>query len=255
MLKFICSSFVGILITVAVAAQDKAVWLKEAENLLRQLNETAALDKYKQVLAVDAVNTVALVKAAELTANVGARLTDKKQSKEKKIWFETAYAYAQRAYKTDTASADANYVMAMASGKMTEVEDENKKVVAFVRDIKLYADKALAINPNHAKANFTLGKWHMEMTNLSFVKKMAVKAFYGGLPEGKMDEAIKYMEKCRSLDPYFMLNYLELAKAYEQENRPTQAIEVLQKMVKLPLRTADDASLKAEGKKKLDGLL
>jgi len=236
-------------------AQDKNVLLKEAENQLRQLNETAALDKYKQVLLIDAVNLTALVKSAELTANAGARLTEKKQAKEKKLWFETAYAYALRAYKADSTAADANYVMAMASGKMTEIEDENKKVVAYVRDIKLYADKALAINPNHAKANFTLGKWHVEMTNLSFVKKMAVKAFYGGLPEGKIEDAIKYMEKCRSLDPYFMLNYLELAKVYEQDNKPKQAIEVLNKMMKLPLRTADDANLKAEGKKRLDALL
>jgi tetratricopeptide (TPR) repeat protein len=254
-MKLIVSLLTIVLFSTTALAQDKVLLLKEAENLLRQMKETEALDKYKQVLLIDANNITALVKSAELTANTGARLTEKKQAKEKRIWFETAYAFAQRAYKADTLSADANYAMAMASGKMTEVEDENKKVVGFVRDIKLYVDKALSINPNHAKANYTLGKWHVEMTNLSFVKKMAVKAFYGGLPEGKIDDAIKYMEKCRSLDPYFMLNYLDLAKVYEQENRPTLAIEVLQKMMKLPLRTVDDINLKAEGKKRLDNLL
>jgi FimV-like protein len=92
------------------------------------------------------------------------------------------------------------------------------------------------------------------MVNLSGFKKAAVKLFYGGLPDGKIESAIAYFEKCRNLDPYFMLNYLDLAKAYVQDNKPPKAIEVLQKLVKLPIRTADDAAYKEEGKKMLTEL-
>jgi hypothetical protein len=49
-----------------------------------------------------------------------------------------------------------------------------------------------------------------------------------------------------------VLNYLDLAKAYKYKSRPSQSIEVLNKLVRLPTRTADDADLKAEGKKLLD---
>jgi FimV-like protein len=51
-----------------------------------------------------------------------------------------------------------------------------------------------------------------------------------------------------------MLNYLDLAKAYIQDDKPPKAIEVLKQLVKLPLRTADDAALKEEGKKLLSDL-
>jgi hypothetical protein len=57
------------------------------------------------------------------------------------------------------------------------------------------------------------------------------------------------------LDQYFVANYLNLAKAYKHDNKPAKAIEVLQKLVKLPNRTAADASLKAEGKKMLDEMI
>jgi tetratricopeptide (TPR) repeat protein len=164
------------------------------------------------------------------------------------LYFQSALAFAQRALAVNANSDDANYVMAMASGKLTDVESENKKVVAYVKDVKMYADKALALNPNHAKANYTLGKWHLEMVNLSGFKKAAVKLFYGGLPDGKIELAITYFEKCKTLDQYFMLNYLDLAKAYIQDDKPPKAIEVLKQLVKLPLRTADDAALKEEGK-------
>jgi tetratricopeptide (TPR) repeat protein len=137
---------------------------------------------------------------------------------------------------------------------MTDIETENKKIVALVKDVKTYTEAAIALQPNHAKAYYSLGKWHYEMVNLSGVKKVAVKLFYGGLPNGDLDSAITYFEKCKSLDPYFVLNYLDLAKAYRDNHRPTQAIEVLNKLVKLPVRTADDPALKAEGAKLLESI-
>ena len=99
-----------------------------------------------------------------------------------------------------------------------------------------------------------MGKWHLEMVNLSGFKKAAVKLFYGGLPDGKIELAITYFEKCKTLDQYFMLNYLDLAKAYIQDDKPPKAIEILKQLVKLPLRTADDTALKEEGKKLLSDL-
>ncbi|MEI8074859.1 MAG: tetratricopeptide repeat protein [Bacteroidota bacterium] len=92
------------------------------------------------------------------------------------------------------------------------------------------------------------------MVNLSGIKKMAVKLFYGGLPNGDLDSAISYFEKCRVLDPYFAINYLDLAKAYRDNHRPSQAIEILNKLVKLPTRTGDDAAIKAEGAKMLNDI-
>ena len=230
-------------------AQDANVLVKEGENLERQLKEEQALEKYKQALAVQPDNLQALIRSAELSCGIGARQTDKKA---KTSFYENALQYADKAISINENSADANYVRAVVAGKFTEIETENKKVVANVRDIRIYADKALAINPNHARANYVLGKWHWEMVNLAWVKRAAVKVFFGGLPDATMNDAFMYMEKCKKLDPYFMLNFLELAKAYKSESRPAKAIEVLSQLVKLPLRTADDAALKAEGKKMLE---
>lgn len=253
-MKKIYKLFTTILLVIcsfASHAQDVNILLKEAENLEYKFKETEALDKYKQVLVADGNNLKALIKTAELSAVIGARQTNKK---DKQLYFQSALAFAQRALAVNANSDDANYVMAMASGKLTDVESENKKVVAYVKDVKMYADKALALNPNHAKANYTLGKWHLEMVNLSGFKKAAVKLFYGGLPDGKIELAITYFEKCKTLDQYFMLNYLDLAKAYIQDDKPPKAIEILKQLVKLPLRTADDAALKEEGKKLLSDL-
>lgn len=230
-------------------SQDIGVMFKEASNLEIKLKDVEALEKYKQILLIEPNNTKALVKATEISCTLGSRLPAKK---DRLLYYQSALSFAQRVILSDASNADANYAMALANGKMIEVEMEAKKVVAYVKDVRLYVDKALTINPNHAKANFTLGKWHIEMVNLSGFKKAAVKLLYGAIPESKIESAIFYMEKCKNLEPYFLLNYLELAKVYKQDSKPTKAIEILQKLVKLPIRTADDAAWKAEGQKMLD---
>ena len=236
------------LFSTTVSAQDVAVLMKEAQNLDRALKEDEAFAKYKQVLALDPNNVPALVRCAELSAGIGARQADKKA---KKTYYDMSRDYADKALAANPNSADANYARAVAAGKQTEVEPENKKIVANVKDINVYATKALSINPNHGRANYVLGKWHYEMASLMWAKRAALKVFFGGMPEATMEDAIKYMEKTKTLEPYFVRNFLDLAKAYKYDNKPAKAIEVLNQLTKLPNRTADDATLKAEGKKLL----
>lgn len=230
-------------------SQDVSTQLKQADNLEKQQKEEDALAKYKEIAAAAPNNIFATVKCAELSCSIGGRQKDKNA---KESYYVQALAYADKAIVLDSNSADANYTKALVAGKMTEVESENRKIVEDVRQIKQFADRALAINPNHAKANYIEGKWHYEMVNLNWFKKTALKTLYKSLPKADIDSAISYMENCRKLDQYFVLNYLDLAKAYQYKERPTQAIEVLAKMVRLPTRTADDVALKAEGKRMLE---
>lgn len=229
-------------------AQDVNVLLKEALNLEYKFKDAEALEKYKQVLTLDAKNEKALIKAADLSSAIGARQTDKAT---KTTYYTQALNYATQAVAANNKSADAYVALATANGKMTEVESENRKVVAFVKEVKINADNALSINPNHAMANFIEGKWHYEMVSLNWAKKLAVKALYGGLPTASLEKAAEYLEKSRSIDPYFVLTSLTLAKVYKEKSSPTEMIDVLNKLVKLPRRTIDDAAYIEEGKKML----
>ena len=253
-MKLTIQFFVSILLAFncsTLNAQDINILLKEADNLEKQLNEPEALEKYKQILVIAPTTIKALVKTAELNVLLGGKEKDKNA---KRLYYQSAIGFANRALQTDPNSADANYAMAMSTGKLIDIESENKKIVTYVKDVKIYADKAVAINPNHAKANYTLGKWHYEMVTLSGIKKVAVKLFYGGLPDGDLEKAIFYMEKCKTIEPYFAPNYLDLAKAYKELRRPANAIEVLNKLVKLPNRSSEDIVIKAEGAKMLESL-
>ena len=234
---------------IGAKAQDIPTLLKEGLQLERSQKEIEALEKYKLVLSQEPTNITALVKAAELSTMLAG--FNEKDLKSKQLFLSSAGAYAVRAYASYPKNAEAAYVMALTQAKLSEMQPDNKKLIECVRNSKIYADEALAINPGHAKANFTVGKWHMEMANLNLVKKAAVKLIYGGLPEGSIDSAVVYLEKARTQDPYFVNTYLELAKIYNQLHQPTKVIEVLTKMVKLPTRKTEDIALKAEAAKML----
>ncbi|MFY8126785.1 MAG: hypothetical protein ACOVMM_00280 [Chitinophagaceae bacterium] len=231
------------------AAQDVNTLFKEANNLELKFKDDDALLKYKQIIAIDENNVKALIKAAELSCATGAR---NKDANAKKALYLDGLSFAKKAVALAPNNADAYVVLATANGKMTEVETDKKQIVAYVRETKINADNALSINANHALANFIEGKWHYEMINLNWAKRLAVKALYGGLPTASIEQAAFYLEKSRKADPYNALTFLTLAKVYKEKTSPTEMIEVLEKLIKLPRRTIDDAAYIEEGKKMLE---
>ncbi|MDQ2753356.1 MAG: hypothetical protein M3R72_10080 [Bacteroidota bacterium] len=252
MKKRIWIGTMSLFLPVFLFAQSANEQLQKANDLYKQLKESEALNAYKSVLSVDSDNMTALVKCTELCSSLGKKQSDKNN---RNNYYTEAKQYADKALANNPDSADAYYLQALSYANLSQTEDENKKIVEDVKLIKSNADKGLAINPAHTRLNYMAGKWHLEMINLNWFKKAALKTLYGnGLQKPDIDSAIFFMGKCKSLEPYFVQNYLDLAKAYEAKKRPTDEIEILNQMVKLPNRTADDATLKNEGKKMLQAL-
>lgn len=247
-LKRIPVAFVYIILSLHVVAQDNTTLLREANNLELKFDEAGALEKYKQVAASDASNIKALVKCIELSCSIGSREKDKNA---KANYFQQAYNYAQQAYAKDSTNSDACYSVALVASKMNELDPDNKKLIENIKQIKIYSDKALAANAGNANANYLLGMWHFELIRSNWIKKAAVKNFYNGIFDTQVDSAIYYMEKARSIEPYFVLDYLDLAKVYIYDHQPAKAIAVLEKLVKLPNRSFNDAAYKEEGKQML----
>lgn len=237
--------FTALILSFQLFAQDVNTLTKEAINLERTQKENEAFDKYKQILSIEANNLKALVKCSELAAGIGGRQTDKKLKKE---WLDQAKMYADQSFAVDTNNVEASYVKSLVASKYAETETENKKLATYLKDMKWYADRAVMLNPENGKANYIAGKWHYDMLTRPWAKVAALKILFGGMPPANMDSAYIHLEKCRKAEPYFVPNFYILATAYKFDNKPAKAIEVLNQLVKLPIRTTDDIALKAEGR-------
>ncbi len=226
-------------------AQDINAVIKEADRLELIPDEIAAFVKFKEALRMHSTNLYALSKCSELCSRIGKRQPD---TKLRENYYEAARIYAATALKIDPRNSDANCAMAMALGRAT-MSKSGKEKINNVKDIKKYVDISLQSNPNNFKAWHVLGRWHYELSNLNFFERGAVKLFYGGLPESSLRLSIAAFEKAQSITTGFILNYIEMAKAYQRNDQVSKAITLLKTMLTLPNQTEDDSEIKEAGKK------
>ncbi|MFY0254275.1 hypothetical protein ACDQ55_10015 [Chitinophaga sp. 30R24] len=243
--------FCSLMLTVLlVRAQSVSEMVDEAKQLESQMKESEAFDKDKEILKIQPNQLDALNQASQLASRIGNR----QKSKQDKIsYFDQAKSYAEQALKVDPNSAQSNLSMAIARGRMALISGAKDKVAAS-KDVKKYAELAIKFDPNLAEGYHVLGKWNYEVANLNAFERGAAKMLFGGLPDGSLQNAITDYEKCRQLDPGFILNYYELARAYKANNQQDKAIEVLKKALTLRNIHQDDASIKVDCKKMLDDL-
>jgi len=233
-----------------LSAQNIALMMQQAESLEKSFRDEEALKKYIEVLRYDPNQIDALCKTSELYSIVGKRLPTKEQQKE---YYRRGESYARKAIKINPNYSEANFAMAISMGRMALISSGKEKVMA-VKEIKTYADRCIQIDPKNFKGYHVLGKWHYEVSDLNALEKWIVKITYGALPPSSLDDAIKNYEISMRLAPGFLLNYLELAKAYKRNGEKEKAKVLLQKLQKLPPAASDDPKIKSLGKKMLDDL-
>jgi tetratricopeptide (TPR) repeat protein len=244
-MKLIVVFLFSILTFLKPAAQDIATIIKEADRLEAKPDEEAALLKFKEALKISPTHLHALSKSSELCSRIGQRQTN---SKMRDDYYKAAIIYAQTALLVDSLNSDAHTAMAIALGRST-LTKSGKEKVSSAKDIKKHVDAAIKTDPSNFLAWHVLGRWHYEISNLSFVEKTAVKVFYGGFPASSIKLGIAAFEKVKALAPGFILNYLELAKAYHRNNQNNKAAALLNQMLLLPNHTEDDPAIKETGKK------
>jgi predicted Zn-dependent protease len=230
---------------IGASSQDVAALLKEADRLEAVPNEIAAFNKFKEVLVAQPNNMHALTKCSELCSRIGSR---EKSSTNRDTYFAAALAYANKAILVDPKSDKANVARAMALGKSSMTKSGKEKIRS-AKEIKKHLDVALATNPSNYVAWHILGRWNYELSNVSGVEKAAAKVFFGGVPQGSLKDAIMYFEKARTLSPHFILNNIELAKAYHKNNEDAKAIALLKAVQAFPISTEDDAKHKVDALK------
>lgn len=233
-------------------SQDIKLLMKEAENAGRSLNEASAFEIYSRIINLDSNNIEALIHLSGIQLARGIRSTDKK---EKEIDFQQALQFAQKSVAINQKNSDALVALSLANQYLAGNSNDNKTMAQYFKAAIEALENACSINDNSGYAAYAKGHLNFEMLQLSGLKKSMLKNIYKVEFKGNIDSAIFYYEKSKSLLPYFVRNYLELAKAYNYNNQPGKAIETLKRLIKLPNRTVDDKDLKMEGEALLHSML
>lgn len=234
--------------TFAQTADDMAA---EGDQLVKNLKEEDAYAKYKSALVVQPDNLHALVQCSFMASRIGGRQTDKGKAT---TFYTEAQDLAGRALKVDSTNADAHVALAIADFRLTPGLSAKKRA-EYGRDVKNLCDKAIKLDPRNYRAWYLLGLWNIMAFHMSGAERAEAKVLYGGIPDATIKTAIACFEKCRSINPSYIINYLDLAKVYKEDDQTEKAITALETLVKLPVQTEDDPATKAEGRKMLDSLM
>ena len=158
-----------ILIWSVFAGQSQAapskirILLEEANQHYAAAKDNLALQKFEEVLKLDANCYEALYKASLLNSRIGSRYSDVIS---KITYFDKAWEYADKAWCAFPGGAEGCYALALAihnKGMALNVKERmaNSKV------IKYYLDEAVCAKPNFADAWQLLGRWHFKNANLN----------------------------------------------------------------------------------------
>jgi tetratricopeptide (TPR) repeat protein len=223
-------------------AQTTLAYFTIAQEKLKVLDETGALQCYQNILQKDPNNIVALQKATFYLVRIAGSISQNKKN------VMQAKLYADRAIQLAPNSAEINYIYALALGKMVDYVSLKQKVTNS-RLIKYHADKAIALQPNFALAWNMLGRYNLEVSRLNKMEKLAANSMMGGLPDGDINTAIQCFEKCRKFDTGFIANYLNLIEAYLIKDDKMNAKKYSNVMQGLPNVMKGDAEIKIKAKK------
>ncbi len=229
--------------------QSTGELIQKAETLEKEFKEGEALKVFREVIAKDPDNIVALARASFLSSREGYR----SEGDEKIRLYNQAREYAERALAIDPDDVEANYSMGVAMGRIAEISPTKEKIEAS-KDIKRYAEKTLKLDRNHAGAWHLLGKWHAGVKDLGATKMFMIKMIYGGMPKASYETAVACFNKAINLHPDYILYYLDLAKTYKSMGRKEDARTVLNKIVKMKAITPDDPGYISEAKELLEKL-
>lgn len=228
-----------------IYAQTPEGLLAEAKALERKFKEPEAIDKYSEVLVIQPSNLQATVKIAELWANIARRaekIFDLNQGLKK------AREFANKAMQLDSGSVEALWVKAYVHRHFAETEFKKDDAAEELRQWKIWAEKALAVDSSHFRTKHLLAQWHLEVITQGGLRTASVKILYGGLPKPDINKAVSLMEAVKQAEPYYAANFLDLGRAYNYLKRYELAIQTLDQLAKLPTRRLDDVKIKEEGK-------
>jgi tetratricopeptide (TPR) repeat protein len=226
---------IALMATRSVAQDAVATNIARGDSAYATFDVSAALAAYEAAITADSTNVDALGKASRTAVDLGESLSDANQRKE---LFRKGERYARLAVATDSTSAEAWFHLARSLGR-TALSLGVRDRVKYAVEIRKAAQRALALQPDHAGALHVLGMWNAEVKRLSGVELFFARRFLGGgvLGQANWKDAVSYMERAVEVDPDRIVHRLDLAGVYVDVGEKDKARATYESIVAATART------------------
>ena len=227
-------------IPAAQAALEKGIASEKAFDF------EAAHAAYLEGVRADSTSYELWWRLAHTAGDRGTRAEFDKQDEKAEAAFSEAVRDARKAVALDSTRWEGHFELAATLGRYALFQGGKTKI-RLSREVKLEADKAVAINPRCDRAYHVLARWNRGIAELNFFEKAGAKIVYGGLPEGAtMNNAVSLFEKAIAIQPDYTNHHLELGRTYLDLGLKDKARAELERAIACPRMSPFDPEYKAD---------
>lgn len=234
-----------------LSAQSLDDLLKEGDKFTEEFNDQNALDTYLKADKMFPNQWEVNWRISRAYVDIGEHMPEKtdEQKDAQLSFYQKALNHAEISVKlapdqsiTYTRRAIANGRIALFKGVFS--------VGGIVTQVKDDCEKAIKLgnggNYVQALAHYVLGRTHAKVS-----EKWAPARAVLGLGWADLEIGIKELKKATELYPNFRMFYLDLAKAYIEDDQEDKAKDVLNKLINSPKKDEDDDKFLSEAKQLL----
>jgi hypothetical protein len=97
-----------------------------------------------------------------------------------------------------------------------------------------------------------LGIYYRELASLSWLERTFANAFFGGVPEGSLEDSEKMFRKALAINQGIVVAVYQLSKTYREMNRKKDEEALLKKVLTMKELNFRDKFAKEKSKRRLE---
>ncbi|MCW5204176.1 hypothetical protein VU12_14710 [Desulfobulbus sp. US4] len=228
-------------------AQTSQELIKQGDIFYHQFENLEALTSYKKALEITPGNFECQTKVIRAYNDVGEDLSSEKSEP----YYEHAVRQAEELQVKFPEKAESYYWLAVSCGNLALLRGSKEKV-KLSSFVEKNIQKAIRMNPDYADAYVVLGIYYKEVAGLNSFLKAFARLFFGDLPEGTYDDAVRSFRRAialRTTRPVYT-SFL-LGHTYESLDKPEKAKEAYNQTARLPSTDHRDHVMKERARRRL----
>jgi tetratricopeptide (TPR) repeat protein len=230
-------------------AQTVEELIQQGDKYNTEFNHQKSLEAYQQADKLQPGNWEILWRISRAMVDIANKMPENtdEQKDAKFNKYKKSFVYADSAVKLAPDQSVTYLRRAIVNGRIALFEGVFS-AIGTVDDVKDDCERSIELdnggNYVQALSHYVLGRTHAKVCEKSYLLRLPI-----GLGWGDMEVAIREFQIAIKLKPNYRMFYLELAKAYIEEDEYELAKENLLMVEKSPVNLEDDEKYLEEAKK------
>ena len=233
--------------------RDSAELIEQADRFYAEFKPREGAAVLRKALQLEPRNLEALAKLSRAHIDMADSIPESHSNwNERRLQeYRTAENYARQAIKVDSTSTWGHFYLAASLGSMAGVSPVARQI-EMADEIRVAAEKAIALDPQNGFAYHIYGVWHRRMAELGKTRRMFASLWYGSVPSGDLEKSTEFLKKAVFLNPDVIVSQLELARTHVARHEWAAARAQLNSVAELPAKFSDDGRHKQKAHELLE---